>query len=177
MGCLSRQISIPADRDPKARQVQHSNCGALGEIRTPDPQIRSLMLYPAELRARQAHHNGFAAKVTSLQRKIIRFRPPGTPGPRRPACPLCRNGGACSFVNRSGRMEDGDIQCLTIAIWIPTIATRRIRTGATLNWTLTRVPPMRCGVGWWVPCLCLLFWRSYSAPVINRPERIPLRTT
>src|SRR5215813_11894394 len=26
--------------------------GALGEIRTPDPQIRSLMLYPAELRAR-----------------------------------------------------------------------------------------------------------------------------
>src|SRR5215467_8389665 len=25
--------------------------GALGEIRTPDPQIRSLMLYPAELRA------------------------------------------------------------------------------------------------------------------------------
>jgi hypothetical protein len=29
--------------------------GALGEIRTPDPQIRSLMLYPAELRARQSH--------------------------------------------------------------------------------------------------------------------------
>jgi hypothetical protein len=27
--------------------------GALGEIRTPDPQIRSLMLYPAELRARR----------------------------------------------------------------------------------------------------------------------------
>jgi hypothetical protein len=27
--------------------------GALGEIRTPDPQIRSLMLYPAELRARK----------------------------------------------------------------------------------------------------------------------------
>jgi hypothetical protein len=25
--------------------------GALGEIRTPDPQIRNLMLYPAELRA------------------------------------------------------------------------------------------------------------------------------
>jgi hypothetical protein len=25
--------------------------GALGEIRTPDPQIRSLVLYPAELRA------------------------------------------------------------------------------------------------------------------------------
>ena len=26
--------------------------GALGKIRTPDPQIRSLVLYPAELRAR-----------------------------------------------------------------------------------------------------------------------------
>jgi hypothetical protein len=29
--------------------------GALGGIRTPDPQIRSLVLYPAELRARQPH--------------------------------------------------------------------------------------------------------------------------
>src|SRR5436309_9804070 len=28
--------------------------GAPGEIRTPDPQIRSLMLYPAELRAPEA---------------------------------------------------------------------------------------------------------------------------
>jgi hypothetical protein len=39
--------------------------GALGEIRTPDPQIRSLMLYPAELRARRAHISQFAAKVTA----------------------------------------------------------------------------------------------------------------
>ena len=29
--------------------------GALEEIRTPDPQIRSLMLYPAELRVRFNH--------------------------------------------------------------------------------------------------------------------------
>jgi hypothetical protein len=29
--------------------------GAPEEIRTPDPQIRSLVLYPAELRARRAH--------------------------------------------------------------------------------------------------------------------------
>jgi hypothetical protein len=28
--------------------------GALGGIRTPDPQIRSLVLYPAELRAHEA---------------------------------------------------------------------------------------------------------------------------
>ena len=30
-----------------------SGNGALGKIRTPDPQIRSLVLYPAELRARR----------------------------------------------------------------------------------------------------------------------------
>jgi hypothetical protein len=30
------------------------SCGALGGIRTPDPQIRSLVLYPAELRAPRA---------------------------------------------------------------------------------------------------------------------------
>src|SRR5215831_6832818 len=32
--------------------------GAPEEIRTPDPQIRSLVLYPAELRARLAHRAG-----------------------------------------------------------------------------------------------------------------------
>jgi hypothetical protein len=32
--------------------------GAPGTIRTSDPQIRSLMLYPAELRARFAWHMG-----------------------------------------------------------------------------------------------------------------------
>src|ERR1700680_4837952 len=35
--------------------------GAPGEIRTPDPQIRSLVLYPAELRARRVLAIGFAA--------------------------------------------------------------------------------------------------------------------
>ncbi len=27
------------------------NCGAPGEVRTPNPQVRSLVLYPVELRA------------------------------------------------------------------------------------------------------------------------------
>jgi hypothetical protein len=36
---------------PTHSQQQGLSVGALGEIRTPDPQIRSLMLYPAELRA------------------------------------------------------------------------------------------------------------------------------
>jgi hypothetical protein len=35
--------------------------GAPGEIRTPDPQIRSLVLYPAELRARRVLAIGFGA--------------------------------------------------------------------------------------------------------------------
>jgi transposase len=34
--------------------ILQGKVGALGAIRTPDPQIRSLMLYPAELRARTA---------------------------------------------------------------------------------------------------------------------------
>ena len=38
-------------RSGRARSRNLRNAGALGEIRTPDPQIRSLMLYPAELRA------------------------------------------------------------------------------------------------------------------------------
>jgi hypothetical protein len=33
------------------RQARQNENGALGGIRTPDPQIRSLVLYPAELRA------------------------------------------------------------------------------------------------------------------------------
>jgi hypothetical protein len=35
--------------------------GAPEEIRTPDPQIRSLVLYPAELRAQRVLAIGFAA--------------------------------------------------------------------------------------------------------------------
>ena len=34
--------------------------GAPGEIRTPDPQVRSLILYPAELRAQKHDMNGGA---------------------------------------------------------------------------------------------------------------------
>jgi hypothetical protein len=41
--------------------------GAPEEIRTPDPQIRSLVLYPAELRARVAPH-GINAAEAALQR-------------------------------------------------------------------------------------------------------------
>jgi hypothetical protein len=36
----------------------NSLAGAPGRIRTSDPQIRSLVLYPAELRARLAHRAG-----------------------------------------------------------------------------------------------------------------------
>jgi hypothetical protein len=36
------------------------NDGAPGEIRTPDPQVRSLVLYPAELRAHMKQKRNFA---------------------------------------------------------------------------------------------------------------------
>jgi hypothetical protein len=41
--------------------------GAPEEIRTPDPQIRSLVLYPAELRAR-GHRNGSGLDVSRSRR-------------------------------------------------------------------------------------------------------------
>ncbi len=37
--------------------------GALGKIRTPDPQIRSLVLYPAELRAQSIDMDGFSSAL------------------------------------------------------------------------------------------------------------------
>ena len=45
--------------------------GALGEIRTPDPQIRSLVLYPAELRA---HCHKVHATPEGQQRRRLRSR-------------------------------------------------------------------------------------------------------
>src|SRR5262249_55969119 len=45
------------DQSGEIVQVQWLT-GAPEEIRTPDPQIRSLVLYPAELRARLAHRAG-----------------------------------------------------------------------------------------------------------------------
>src|SRR5262245_32016712 len=66
--------------------------GALGGIRTPDPQIRSLVLYPAELRAPQAFltksafefHLSFARHtrvhaVTSRQAARDERHPPSPP--------------------------------------------------------------------------------------------------
>jgi hypothetical protein len=48
-------------RSPSETHGQCKKTGAPGEIRTPDPQIRSLVLYPAELRARRVLAIGFAA--------------------------------------------------------------------------------------------------------------------
>src|ERR1700680_4706129 len=50
--------------------------GALGEIRTPDPRIRSPMLYPAELRAR-------AGSITRLDRVGPAASDQSTPGSKR----------------------------------------------------------------------------------------------
>src|SRR4051794_17698928 len=47
----ARNLHLRVDSDWRQAQL---TSGALGEIRTPDPRIRSPMLYPAELRARFA---------------------------------------------------------------------------------------------------------------------------
>src|SRR5262249_58897203 len=57
----TRRHSQPSLRVTKTRQLGFAVLYATGapeEIRTPDPQIRSLVLYPAELRARLAHRAG-----------------------------------------------------------------------------------------------------------------------
>src|SRR3546814_19663998 len=52
----NRHTKKPANRFAGFRVVT----GAPGEIRTPDPQVRSLVLYPAELRARMKQKRNFA---------------------------------------------------------------------------------------------------------------------
>ena len=54
---LSRSFQPPGakNKSPLARALIF---GAPGEIRTPDPQVRSLILYPAELRAQKHDMNG-----------------------------------------------------------------------------------------------------------------------
>src|SRR5580704_8378721 len=49
--------------------------GALGGIRTPDPQIRSLMLYPAELRARRGRRIVASLKKSLTRGNLARTRP------------------------------------------------------------------------------------------------------
>ena len=70
---------------PNARRSLRKT-GALGEIRTPGPQIRSLMLYPAELRARNrpgksAPDQGGEAMGRGPQRQAGSRPPPGPPRP------------------------------------------------------------------------------------------------
>ena len=50
MGWLRGERTVNAPPTPKRLETKEEN-GAPGEIRTPNPQIRSLMLYPVELRA------------------------------------------------------------------------------------------------------------------------------
>ena len=50
----SGSILVAAPKQPEVRTAQVIELeSAPGEIRTPDPQVRSLMLYPTELRARK----------------------------------------------------------------------------------------------------------------------------
>ena len=70
-----------------------SRNGTPGGIRTPDHQVRSLVLYPAELRAH-------AAMVTHCHCAVIRFRAT-VPQPRRSAIAVNCSG----LVGRAGLMH------------------------------------------------------------------------
>jgi hypothetical protein len=54
-------------------QISKNEDGAPGEIRTPDPLVRSQMLYPAELRAREKHHKPFRRNVIELTIRVTRL--------------------------------------------------------------------------------------------------------
>ena len=73
--------------------------GAPGEIRTPDPQIRSLVLYPAELRARSRRAGKSpAADAACDARHSYSVHPPlASAGGWPPAAPAiyCTRGTAC----------------------------------------------------------------------------------
>jgi hypothetical protein len=62
---LNFQFSAVGHRLRRPDKFIHFNelYGAPEEIRTPDPQIRSLVLYPAELRARGAGLRRFAVGI------------------------------------------------------------------------------------------------------------------
>ena len=57
---MRRQLAIVIDPPFRVVEIWNGKSGAPGTIRTSDPQIRSLMLYPAELRAR-GRENGRGA--------------------------------------------------------------------------------------------------------------------
>jgi hypothetical protein len=51
--CTPITCGIPAGKEALQLPEGNGKYGAPGEIRTPDPQVRSLVLYPAELRAQK----------------------------------------------------------------------------------------------------------------------------
>ena len=62
---------IPGNPGPSfAQQISTLKYGAPGEIRTPDPLVRSQMLYPAELRAHSMTQNPSPLHLTSPNRRI-----------------------------------------------------------------------------------------------------------
>jgi hypothetical protein len=69
--------------DPSSKSLVENTCcplgryGAPGRIRTHDPQIRSLVLYPTELRALLANHAGESLPQTNKQ--MLRLGRPALP--------------------------------------------------------------------------------------------------
>src|ERR1051325_1589391 len=84
---------------------RREKAGAPEEIRTPDPQIRSLVLYPAELRVRGGRNLGIVLRIGKL------LFPPGLRdvGAHVPAAlpPLSALGSTVNTARRSGPLSSG----------------------------------------------------------------------
>ena len=81
-------------------------CGAPGEIRTPDHQVRSLVLYPAELRALQSKNYDGSISIRQTFFEIF---------------PADRF--ACAKIRRSTKHPEG-VSCSTVTV-VPAIAWRQ----------------------------------------------------
>src|SRR6185312_9875527 len=93
-------------RAGEASEQQQS--GAPGAIRTPDPQIRSLVLYPAELRAR----TGLREKAAEPSRR----RPPTQAGRSESGAPDLRVFQCCNREARERSMRNTALPTVAAAL-------------------------------------------------------------
>ena len=144
--------------------------GALGGIRTPDPQIRSLVLYPAELRARAAG-TIFALPQKSLRRNFRRVPS---------LCLVCRGGIPLKPGNGQRHIRlslaptmEGDPSCLTIGTRVSISAAWNIRT-ATIPGSARRcAPPPYAASGWIAAAVFLVIVLAVAFGAGHKPGQHP----
>src|SRR5579862_6993051 len=97
--------------------IGQSQDGAPGEIRTPDPQVRSLVLYPTELRARAvvtqscqdkvAEREGFEPSIRLLALYSLSR---GAPSSTRPSLPCAESNNRCASKTNRIPAPSGEVK-------------------------------------------------------------------